>query len=462
MNDDTSTASFREERDSMGTVRVPAQVHYGSQTQRARDNFFNSGLKPPAALIHALALIKACAARTNEELGLLDKERAAAIRSAAEEVRREQWEDQFVVDLFQTGSGTSTNMNMNEVLASRANELLTGKKGGRAPVHPNDHVNLGQSSNDLIPTALHLAAVLEVEQRLRPALADLQHALSLKSEVFGDIRKIGRTHLQDAVPMMLGQAFGGFARQIELALERLAAAVPRLSELALGGTAVGTGLNSHPRFAARTIEQLSAETGIPFREALDHFEAQAARDAVVETSGVLKTIAVSLVKIANDIRWLGSGPRCGIGELRLPELQPGSSIMPGKVNPVIAESVIQAAYQVMGNDATIALAGQSGVFELNVTLPLLAHNLLQSVHLLSGSARMLAEKCVNGLEADRGRCQAFVENSLALVTGLVPYIGYDKAAELAKKAYRSGKTVRQAALEEKVLPEDELDKALEG
>jgi fumarate hydratase, class II len=353
-------------------------------------------------------------------------------------------------------------MNMNEVLASRANELLTGKKGGRAPVHPNDHVNLGQSSNDLIPTALHLAAVLEVEQRLRPALAVLQHALSLKSEAFGDIRKIGRTHLQDAVPMMLGQAFGGFARQIELALERLAAAVPRLSELALGGTAVGTGLNSHPRFAARTIEQLSAETGIPFREALDHFEAQAARDAVVETSGVLKTIAVSLVKIANDIRWLGSGPRCGIGELRLPELQPGSSIMPGKVNPVIAESVIQAAYQVMGNDATIALAGQSGVFELNVTLPLLAHNLLQSVHLLSGSARMLAEKCVNGLEADRGRCQAFVENSLALVTGLVPYIGYDKAAELAKKAYRSGKTVRQAALEEKVLPEDELDKALEG
>jgi fumarate hydratase class II len=456
------TFAFREETDSMGVLRVPAEVYYGSQTQRAKENFFNSGLKPPKALIHALASIKRCAAQTNEDLGLLDKDLAQAIRTAAKEVRRGLWDDQFVVDLFQTGSGTSTNMNMNEVLASRANELLTGTKGGRAPVHPNDHVNLGQSSNDVIPTALHVAAAEALQHALQPALLDLQRSLLRKSDEFKGIRKIGRTHLQDAVPMTLGQAFSGFARQIELALERLKAVLPHLTELALGGTAVGTGLNTHPQFAARTIEKLSVETGIAFSEAVNHFEAQAARDAVVETSGALKTLAVSLVKIANDIRWLGSGPRCGIGELRLPALQPGSSIMPGKVNPVIPEAVIQTAFQVMGNDTTIGLAGQAGNFELNVTLPLLAHNLLQSFDLLTGSARLLSDKCLAGLEADKKRCENYVENSLALVTGLVPYIGYDRAAELAKKAYLSGKTIRETALEEKILARDLLDKVLDA
>ncbi len=444
----------------MGTVRVPQNAHYGSQTQRAVENFFDSGLKPPAGLIRALAMVKRFSAQINRELELLPPQIADAVSQAAEEVMAGQWDDHFVVDLFQTGSGTSTNMNMNEVLASRANEILTGRRGGRTPVHPNDHVNLGQSSNDLIPTALHVAAALAIDRQLRPALTCLHQQLSEKSEAFKQIYKIGRTHLQDAVPVTLGQTFSGYSRQIELAGRRLEAIMPRLTELALGGTAVGNGLNTHPRFAGRVIDRIGEHTGIAFREAENHFEAQAAQDAVVETSGALKTIAVSLVKIANDIRWLGSGPRCGIGELLLPALQPGSSIMPGKVNPVIPEAVIQAAYLVMGNDTAIALAGQAGNFELNVTLPLLSHNLLQSVDLLAKASKLFADKCLRELSANKERCESYIEKSLALVTTLVPHIGYDRAAELAKQAYETNRTVREVALDAKVLPAGQIEELL--
>lgn len=460
MTADTDSQAYREEKDSMGAVRVPADAYYGSQTQRAVDNFMQSGLKPPLALIRALALIKRLAAETNLALGLLPEQSAQAIVQAADEAATGRLDDQFVVDLFQTGSGTSTNMNMNEVLAGRANEILTGRRGGRSPVHPNDHVNLGQSSNDLIPSALHVAAVTAIHNALLPALTHLQSALKEKQDRFAAIRKIGRTHLQDAVPMTLGEAFSAFVRQIELGAQRVAGVLPRLTELALGGTAVGNGLNTHPEFAARTIAALSRETGIAFKAAENRFEAQAARDAAVETSGAVKTVAVSLVKIANDIRWMGSGPRCGIGELQLPALQPGSSIMPGKVNPVIPEAVIQVAYQVMGNDTAIALAGQSGNFELNVTLPLVAHNLLQSVELLAGAARLLADKCIRNLAADRQRCEGYIEQSLALATALVPHIGYDRAADLAKRAYDAGRTVRQVAADEKLLPEETLNRLL--
>jgi fumarate hydratase, class II len=460
MNQSEQDGLFRREKDSMGTVNVPAGAHYGSQTQRAADNFFNSGMKPPISLIRALALIKYYAARANEQLSLLDGTLATAICEAALEIENGRWDDQFVVDLFQTGSGTSTNMNMNEVLASRANEMLTGIKGGRSPVHPNDHVNLGQSSNDIMPSALHVAATVSVVTELKPALTHLKSHLQDKAATFKKIRKIGRTHLQDAVPMSLGDSFSGYARQIELGLERLSSGMHRLAELALGGTAVGNGLNTHPEFAHRVVTGLNQHTGIEFREAANHFEAQAAQDAVVEISGVLKTVAVSFVKIANDIRLLGSGPRCGIGELKLPALQPGSSIMPGKVNPVIPEAVIQIAYQVMGNDTAIMLAGQSGNFELNVTLPLLSHNLLESIGLLVGAATMFADKCIKDLTADPVQCEAYIEKSLALVTALVPHIGYDRAADLAKKAYVDGLTVRQVALEANILPEDQIKKLL--
>ena len=460
MSSDTISPKYREEQDSMGTVRVPAEAYYGSQTQRAVDNFMHSGLKPPMALVHALALIKRCAAQTNKALGLLEARVADAIIAAAEEVMAGRLDDHFVVDLFQTGSGTSTNMNMNEVLASRANEMLEGRRGGRSPVHPNDHVNLGQSSNDLIPTALHVAAALSIKESLLPALDHLQSALQDKADAFENVRKIGRTHLQDAVPMTLGQVFSGFVRQIQLGGRRVGGVLPRLTELALGGTAVGSGLNTHPDFASRTVAGVSAHTRIQFTEARNHFEAQAARDAAVETSGALKTVATSLVKIANDIRWLGSGPRCGIGELKLPALQPGSSIMPGKVNPVIPEAVIQVAFQVTGNDTTITLAGQAGNFELNVTLPLIAHNLLQSLDLLAGASRLLADKCLRDLQADQARCEQYIEKSLALATGLVPVIGYDRAAEVAKKAYATGKTVRQVAIEDNVLPEEQIARLL--
>ena len=451
---------YRKEKDSMGTVNVPEEAYYGSQTQRAADNFPISGMTLPAEFIQSLALIKSCAARVNSELGILESGLADAISDAAQEIIDGQHGDQFVVDIFQTGSGTSTNMNMNEVLASRANEVLTGKKGGRSPVHPNDHVNLCQSSNDVIPTAIHIAALQQIYDRLIPALERLYQYLLQKSKDFKDVRKLGRTHLQDAVPVTLGQEFSGYARQIELGVERIKAAAPRLAELALGGTAVGSGLNTHPEFAQRTIALIAERTQLPFKKAHNHFEAQAAQDASVETSGALKTVAVSLVKIANDIRWLASGPRSGIGEINIPSLQPGSSMMPGKVNPVIPEAVIQVAAQVMGNDTTITVGGQGGTFELNTMLPVIAHNLLQSISLLASAAHVFAEKCVAGITANEETCSGYIEKSLALVTGLVPKIGYDKAAAIAKKAYESGRTVREVALDENILSEAELDELL--
>jgi fumarate hydratase class II len=453
---------YRQEKDSMGTVNVPEDAYYGSQTQRAADNFPISGIRFQAVFIQSLALVKRCAARVNSEIGVLDSKLAGAISQAAQEVIEGKYSDQFVVDIFQTGSGTSTNMNMNEVVASRANEILTGNKGGRSPVHPNDHVNLGQSSNDVIPSVIHIAALRQIHKALLPALKQLHQHLLVKSSEFKDVQKLGRTHLQDAVPISLGQEFSGYARQMELGMDRVNAVEARLAELALGGTAVGSGLNTHPEFAGQVISLISKDTKLPFREAENHFEAQAAQDAAVETSGALKTLAVSLVKIANDVRWLASGPRSGIGEINIPALQPGSSIMPGKVNPVIPEAVIQVAAQVMGNDTTITLAGQGGIFELNVMLPAMAYNLLQSIDLLSSVTNVFAEKCISGITANRQTCAAYVEKSLALVTALVPIIGYDRAAAIAKKAYTNAKTIREVALEDNVLPEDELNSLLNG
>ncbi len=452
---------YRETRDSMGVVRVPETAYYGASTQRAVDNFPISGLRLPPTFIHAVALIKKAAAAANTELGLLETETTDAISQAADEVVQGRLDDQFVVDVFQTGSGTSTNMNMNEVLACRANEILTGAKSGRAPVHPNDHVNQGQSSNDVIPTAIHVAAHLQLQRDLDPQLEALQQALAHQSQAMAAVRKIGRTHLQDAVPISLGDEFGGYARQIELARERLQAVAPRLQELALGGTAVGSGLNTHPEFAQRAIQRLAAETGIPFREAANHYQAQAAQDTAVELSGALKALAVGLVKIANDLRWLASGPRCGLGEINLPALQPGSSIMPGKVNPVIPEMLIQVAAQVVGNDATISLAGTGGNFELNVMLPVIAYNLLQSIDLLGNACRVAAEKCVRDISANPDKCAAYIEQSLALVTGFVPHIGYDRAAELAYEAWRSGRTVREVARASNLLDEKTLSDVLD-
>ena len=451
---------FREEKDTMGIVRVPENAYYGPQTRRAVENFPISGLTFPAALIHALALIKQCSARVNADLGLLAANIAKAIVQAAREIMEGKFNDQFVVDVFQTGSGTSTNMNMNEVIAARANEILTGRKGGKAPVHPNDHVNLGQSSNDVIPSAIHVSAWVSITERLVPSLDLLHQTMLQKTLEFDQIKKIGRTHLQDAVPLSLGQEFSGYARQIELGVARIKAVEERLTELALGGTAVGTGLNTHPDFGAKVIALISEYTGLPFRPAKNRFEAQAARDAAVETSGALKTIAVSLVKIANDIRWLASGPRCGLGEITIPALQPGSSIMPGKVNPVIPEAVIQVAAQVMGNDTTIMLGGQGGNFELNAMLPVIAYNLLQSIALLAAVANIFAEKCISGITANRETCASYIENSLALATGLVPHIGYDRAAAIAQKAHATGKTIRQIALQENIMPEGILNKLL--
>ena len=451
---------YREEKDSMGTLKVPADAYYGSQTQRAADNFPISGIRFPPEFIQTLALIKKSAAEVNGDLGLLDKKFAAAISQAASEVLDGNYDDQFVLDVFQTGSGTSTNMNMNEVLASRANEILTGEKGGKSPVHPNDHVNLGQSSNDVIPSVIHISGLRLIYDTLVPALQDLHEALLKKTKEFMNVKKLGRTHLQDALPLTLGQEFSGYARQVELGLDRVKAVEPRLAELALGGSAVGSGLNTHPEFARRTIALISGHTGLPFAEAKNHFEAQAAQDTAVETSGALRAIAVSLVKIANDIRWLASGPRSGIGEINLPSLQPGSSMMPGKVNPVIPEAVIQVSAQVMGNDTTIMIGGQGGYFELNVMLPVIAHNLLQSISLLASAARVFAEKCILGITANQETCEAYVERSLALATALVPKIGYDRAAALAKRAYDTGKTIREVALAEKLLSEDELNALL--
>jgi fumarate hydratase class II len=452
---------YREEYDSMGKVMVPEHAYYGAQTQRALENFSISGLRFPRPFIRALGLIKKHGAAVNRDLGLLKRETAEAILKASQAVVEGKLDDHFLVDVFQTGSGTSTNMNANEVIAGRANELLVGKRGGKSPVHPNDHVNLGQSSNDVIPSAIHIAALLELKEHLLPCLEALHEALREKSESFGAIRKIGRTHLQDAVPMTLGQEFSGYSRQVELNIERMKGVEERLSELALGGTAVGTGANTHPQFSAFVIASISKETMCLFREAKNHFAAQAAQEALVEASGALKTLAVGLIKIANDIRWLSSGPRCGLGELNIPPLQPGSSMMPGKVNPVIPEVVLQVAGQVIGNDAAIVFGAQAGNFELNVMLPLMAKNLLQSIHLLSEAVRAFAEKCIKGLSANPEKCAAYLEQSLALATAFVPALGYDRAAALAKKAHEQKKSIRAVALEESVLPADEIHRILD-
>ena len=454
--------AFREETDTMGPVKVPEDAYYGAQTQRAIENFPISGLTFQPVFIKAIALIKKYAAQVNQELGILPLDLSKAIIQAAQEVIDDTFDDQFKVDVFQTGSGTSTNMNVNEVIAGRANEIITGNIGGKSPVHPNDHVNLGQSSNDVIPSAIHIAALTSIKNQLLPALRNLHQSLKNKTDEFKDIAKIGRTHLQDAVPITLGQEFSGYARQVELGIERLQSIEPRLAELALGGTAVGTGMNTHPEFARRVIALIAQETGCPFVEAKNHFEAQASQDAAVEASGALKTVAVSLIKVANDIRWLASGPRCGIGEILLPDLQPGSSIMPGKVNPVMPEVLLQVAAQVIGNDAAITIGGQAGNFELNTMLPLIAYNLLQSIEILASAVKVFTEKCVDGITANKEKCASTVDKSIALVTPLVPIIGYDKAAAIAKEARETGKTIREIALKEKILSEEQMDTLLGG
>ncbi|WP_457636537.1 class II fumarate hydratase [Oceanithermus sp.] len=452
---------YRIEKDSMGELKVPADAYYGAQTARAVENFPISGLRFPRPFIKALGAIKYAAAEVNLELGNLDERRAKAIMQAAEEVMEGKLDDQFVVDIFQTGSGTSTNMNTNEVIAGRANEILTGKRGGKDPVHPNDHVNFGQSSNDTIPTAIHVSVAVQVNEVLLPALKHLHQALKEKAQAWDDVVKIGRTHLMDATPIRMGQEASGWARQVELAIERLESTLPRLYELAQGGTAVGTGLNTHPEFGKRVAEKLSARFGLPFREAENHFEAQHSKDAAVELAGQLATIATSLLKIANDIRWLSSGPRCGLAEIQLPAVQPGSSIMPGKVNPVMSEALMMVAAQVIGNATTVQVSNTHGNLDLNVMMPVIARNLLESVTFLGNAVRAFTDKAVVGMEANREKAASYVEWSLAMVTSLAPVIGYDRAAEIAKKSVKEGKTVRQVCLEEKVLPEDELNELLD-
>ncbi|MCC6418912.1 MAG: class II fumarate hydratase [Gemmataceae bacterium] len=456
------TPGFRTERDALGDYPVPADAYYGIDTARAVANFPISGLRLPASFVHALGAIKRGAALANRDLGLLDPPLAAAVVSAAEEVAAGRWDDAFVVDVFQTGSGTSTNMNANEVIANRANELLSGgPKGVYRPVHPNDHVNRGQSSNDVIPTALHLAAILDMQRSLLPGLYRLETALRERSHAFDEVVKTGRTHLMDATPIRLGQEFAGYADQMAAARRRVTLAGEALREVALGGTAVGTGVNTHPEFAARALAYVSESARVQLRETTGHFQAQSTIDAVVQASGELRTVAVSLVKIANDIRLMGSGPRAGLFELALPALQPGSSIMPGKVNPVIPEAVVQVAAQVLGNDATVATAGQWGFFELNTMLPVAAYNLLQTISLLGAAATVFAEKCVEGLEATENGPR-MVEAGLSVATPLASVIGYDRTAEIANEAFRSNRTVREVALAEGVLPPAELDRLLDA
>ena len=450
----------RTERDSMGTMEVPEDALYGASTQRAVLNFPISDLRFPRSFIKALALIKYCAAEVNKEQGDLDEKTAEAIKKAALEVAEGKHDRHFVVDIFQTGSGTSTNMNANEVIANVAIDILKGKRGDRSLVHPNDHVNQGMSSNDAIPTAIHVAALIEIKENLRPALETLKSSLDKKSKEFWGVIKTGRTHLQDATPIRLGQEFLGYAGQIERALERCAHAEERLSQVALGGTAVGTGINMRPEMAKRVLEKLSKMAGVKVRETTNHFQAQSTLDEVVDASGSFKTIAVSLMKIANDIRWLGCGPRAGLGELALPEVQPGSSIMPGKVNPVIAESVTMVCAQVIGNDVTINIAGQSGNFELNVMNPVAAYNLLQSINLLGTASENFAKQCIDGLKATE-HGPAMVERGLALCTSLVPKIGYDLSAAISHEASKTGKTVREVAREKTKLTEQELNELLD-
>lgn len=443
----------------MGTMEVPSDALYGASTMRAVLNFPISNLRFPHTFVRALGLLKLAAARTNMSLGLLDEAVGEAVVEAAQEVAIGRLDQHFILDIFQTGSGTSTNTNANEVIANRASQLLGGELGSRL-VHPNDHVNMGQSSNDVIPTAIHLAALMTVRQELLPALGELKISLETKSKEFWHIVKTGRTHLQDATPIRLGQEFLGFTGQVEYSLIRLTRLQQALAEVALGGTAVGTGVNTHVEFASRTCRELCEIAGVEIRETGNHFQAQSALDALVEASGILKTIALSLHKIANDIRFIGSGPRAGLGEITLPEVQPGSSIMPGKVNPVIAESVIQVVAQVVGNDATVALAGQGSYFELNTMMPVAAYNILQSVSLLAASARNFSRQCVSGIQATSVG-PAMVEKGLMLGTALSPAIGYDAAAEIAKEAAATGKTIRETAKLKTSLSDSELNDLLE-
>jgi fumarate hydratase class II len=452
---------MRVERDSMGAVEIPDDVLWGAQTQRAVENFPISGPRFERPFIHALGHVKRACAQANVDLGLLDDDVSAAILRACDEVIEGLWDDQFPIDVFQTGSGTSTNMNANEVIANRAIQLLGGELGSRTPVHPNDHVNLSQSSNDVIPTAMHVAATLALRDELVPALEHLGRALDEKAQAFDPIVKTGRTHLQDATPIRLGQVFGGYATQAWKSVERAHTAIAALRELPLGGTAVGTGLNRPVDFPQRANAALNDALGTTFVEAEDHVEANAARDTLVEVSGQLKTIAVSLTKIANDIRWLGSGPRNGLGELQLPAVQPGSSIMPGKINPVMAEALILVAAQVVGHDAAITQGGLGGYFELNLMMPLLAYDLLRSIEWLANGTRAFTDRCVVDVEANAERCREMVERSLALATALAPILGYDRAAEVAREAYRSGRTVREVAEEWNILSSEELDQVLD-
>ncbi len=466
MTENDAPQGHRTEHDSMGEVRVPAHAKWRAQTQRAVENFPVSGQRLERAHIEALARIKAAAAKVNAELGVLDEDVAGAIADAAEEVARGDWDEHFPVDVFQTGSGTSSNMNMNEVVATLATERLAGPGGSATSVHPNDHVNASQSSNDVFPSSIHIAATAAVTHDLIPALDHLAAALDRKASAFADVVKSGRTHLMDATPVTLGQEFGGYAAQIRHGVERLRASLPRLAELPLGGTAVGTGINTPPGFSAAVIAEVARTTGLPLTEARDHFEAQGARDGLVETSGQLRTVAVSLTKIANDLRWMASGPRTGLAEINLPDLQPGSSIMPGKVNPVIPEAVLMVAAQVTGNDTTVAVAGAAGNFELNVMLPVIAKNLLESIRLLATSTRLLADRTVDGITANVERALEYAESSPSVVTPLNKYIGYEEAAKIAKKAVAERKTIREVVVESGyvergALTEAQLDAALD-
>ncbi len=437
---------YREERDAMGNIQVPETALWGAQTQRSLENFRISGELMPAALIHALAQVKRCAATVNHDLGLLNAAATAAIIQAADEVINGQHDDEFPLVVWQTGSGTQTNMNMNEVLANRASELLGGGRGAARKIHPNDDVNKGQSSNDVFPTAMHVAAAQSIQHRLIPAIRRLHGTLAQKAEAFSDIVKIGRTHLQDATPLTLGQEFSGYVAQLDHGLKHIEAALPHLYELALGGTAVGTGLNAHPEFAPRVAGEIAYLTQLPFVTAPNKFEALASNDALVHAHGALKTLAASMIKIANDIRWLASGPRCGIGELKIPENEPGSSIMPGKVNPTQSEAIAMLCCQVMGNDVAINIGGAMGNFELNVMKPLIIHNFLHSVRLLADGITSFNDHCATGIEANLERIDTLMHHSLMLVTALNPHIGYDKAAEIAKKAHREGTTLKVAAI----------------
>jgi fumarate hydratase class II len=451
---------FRIEHDTMGEVRVPALAKWRAQTQRAVENFPISGARLESAHIRALAQVKSAAATVNARLGVVDKDIAEAVVAAADDVATGGYDDHFPIDVFQTGSGTSSNMNANEVIATLATERL-----GR-PVHPNDHVNASQSSNDVFPSSIHLAATQAVTQDLIPALQQLAGALRAKAGEFAEVVKSGRTHLMDATPVTLGQEFEGYAAQVRYGVERLEASVPRLAELPLGGTAVGTGINTPPGFAAQVIAELATATGLPLTEARDHFEAQGSRDGLVEASGQLRTIAVGLYKIANDIRWMGSGPRAGLGEIHLPDLQPGSSIMPGKVNPVLCEAVRQVAAQVIGNDAAVAFSGAAGDFELNVMLPVMARNVLESVRLLANVSRLFADRCVTGITANAERCREYAESSPSIVTPLNRFLGYEEGAAIAKQALAERKTIRQVVIERGHvaagrITEEQLDETLD-